>query len=103
MQQASQSATRGRWRKTVRLSRNKVLQRLGSIEWPWLVCYEAFCGYGYLYERLSPMAQYVAVAHPGQLRLTFRSKKKHDRVDSAVARSCSFNVCRYYFVRRQDA
>jgi transposase len=59
-----------------------VLQRLGSIEGPWSVCYEASCGYGYLYERLSPMAHHVAVAHPGQLRLIFRSKKKHDRVDS---------------------
>jgi transposase len=59
-----------------------VLQRLRSIEGPWSVCYEASCGYGYLYERLSPMAHHVAVAHPGQLRLIFRSKKKHDRVDS---------------------
>jgi transposase len=65
---------KGRWA--------SVLERLRSIEGPWSVCYEASCGYGYLYERLSPMAQHVAVAHPGQLRLIFRSKKKHDRVDS---------------------
>jgi hypothetical protein len=32
-----------------------VLQRLRSIEGPWSGCYEASCGYGYLYERLSPM------------------------------------------------
>src|SRR5439155_10529716 len=48
-------------------------------------CYEASCGYGYLHDRISslPMASHVAVAHPGQLRLIFKSKKKHDRVDAA--------------------
>jgi transposase len=50
---------------------------------PFAVCFEASCGYGYLHERLSAMAQSVAVAHPGQLRLIFKSKKKYDRVDAA--------------------
>jgi transposase len=31
---------------------------------------------------LRPIAQRVVVAHPGQLRLIFRSKKKNDRVDA---------------------
>src|SRR5437763_13059249 len=48
---------------------------------PFAICYEASCGYGYLHERLSKMADRVAVAHPGQLRLIFRSKRKNDRVD----------------------
>jgi transposase len=48
------------------------------------VCYEASCGYGYLFDRLAklPNVTRIAVAHPGQLRLIFRSKKKHDRADA---------------------
>jgi transposase len=49
---------------------------------PWQVCFEASCGYGWLYERLKKMAQKVVVAHPGQLRWIFRSKRKNDRVDA---------------------
>jgi len=60
----------------------KVLGELGRIEGAWQVCYEASCGYGWLYERLKKMAQKVVVAHPGQLRLIFRSKRKNDRVDA---------------------
>jgi len=60
----------------------KVLEELRRIEGVWLVCYEASCGYGWLYERLKRMAQKVVVAHPGQLRLIFRSKRKSDRVDA---------------------
>ena len=60
----------------------KVLEELGRIEGPWAVCFEASCGYGWLYERLKRMAQKVVVAHPGQLRLIFRSKRKSDRVDA---------------------
>lgn len=60
----------------------KVLEELGRIEGDWAVCYEASCGYGWLYERLKRMAQKVVVAHPGQLRLIFRSKQKNDRVDA---------------------
>jgi len=60
----------------------KVLEELGRIEGCWQVCFEASCGYGWLYERLKRMAQKVVVAHPGQLRLIFRSKRKNDRVDA---------------------
>jgi transposase len=49
---------------------------------PFSVCFEASCGYGYLHERLSALARRVAVAHPGKLRLIFRSKRKNDRVDA---------------------
>lgn len=48
---------------------------------PFAICYEASCGYGHLYDQFAKRAQRVAVAHPGQLRLIFRAKKKHDRVD----------------------
>ena len=61
------------------------LERLEQIREPFSVCYEASCGYGRLYDRIAPLprASHVSVAHPGQLRLIFRSKKKHDRVDAA--------------------
>ena len=46
------------------------------------VCYEASCGYGHLHDLLRPLATRVSVAHPGQLRLIFRSKNKNDRNDA---------------------
>jgi transposase len=49
---------------------------------PFQVCYEASTGYGALYDRLTPLAQRVMVAHPGQLKLIFKSKKKHNRADA---------------------
>ncbi len=46
------------------------------------VCYEASTGYGRYFELLSKYAARVAVAHPGLLRLIFRSKRKNDRRDA---------------------
>src|SRR5262245_52491716 len=46
------------------------------------VCYEASCGYGHYHDLLKPLADRVVVAHPGQLRLIFRSKDKNDRKDA---------------------
>jgi transposase len=46
------------------------------------VCYEASCGYGHFYDTLRPLAARVIVAHPGQLRLIYRSKNKNDRKDA---------------------
>ncbi len=46
------------------------------------VCYEASCGYGHFHDLLGPLAARVLVAHPGQLRLIFRSKNKNDRNDA---------------------
>lgn len=46
------------------------------------VCYEASCGYGHYQDLLRPLASWVLVAHPGQLRLIFRSKNKTDRKDA---------------------
>jgi len=61
-----------------------VIDRLRKLDQPFRVCYEASCGYGHLYDRIAklPMASQVTVAHPGQLRLIFRSKRKFDRVDA---------------------
>src|SRR6185295_16453322 len=47
------------------------------------VCYEASCGYGHLFEHISKIAAKVVVAHPGQLRLIFKGKRKNDRIDAA--------------------
>lgn len=59
-----------------------LLEKVAELPRPFAICYEASCGYGYLHEKLSAVAERVAVAHPGQLRLIFRSKKKNDRVDA---------------------
>jgi transposase len=57
----------------------RVLQDLGD---RFEVCYEASCGYGHYHDLLRPLAARVLVAHPGQLRLIFRSKDKNDRNDA---------------------
>ena len=67
---------------TIRGHWPKLLDRLATIKEPWTVCFEATCGYGYLHRELSRMASSVIVAHPAQLRLIFRSKRKNDRVDA---------------------
>jgi transposase len=59
-----------------------LLTEMATIPRPFAVCYEASCGYGYLHDQLQSLAHRVAVAHPGRLRLIFRSKKKNDRVDA---------------------
>ncbi|MFN7022056.1 MAG: transposase [Phycisphaerales bacterium] len=59
-----------------------VVERLRMLGEPFEVCYEASCGYGWLHDELRPIAARVVVAHPGQLRLIFRSKRKNDRVDT---------------------
>jgi transposase len=61
---------------------SKVVEVLRGLKKRFAVCYEASCGYGWLYDRLRGVASRVVVAHPGQLRLIFRSKRKNDRVDA---------------------
>jgi len=60
----------------------EVIAALKELKHGFAICYEASCGYGHLYDQLKRIAQHVMVAHPGQLRLIFRSKKKNDRVDA---------------------
>ena len=60
-----------------------LVTRLGEeIDQPFQICFEASCGGGTLHDLLRPIARRVVVAHPGHLRLIFRSKKKNDRVDA---------------------
>ena len=72
--QVTAQTIRGDWR--------KVVDRRRSLEESFQVCFEASCGYGPLHDALARIAQRVVVAHPGQLRLIFRSKQKHDRADA---------------------
>jgi hypothetical protein len=46
------------------------------------VCDETSCGYGHYHDLLAPIPVRVLVAHPGQLRLIFRSKNKNNRNDA---------------------
>jgi len=59
-----------------------VAARLRTIEEPFKVCFEASCGYGTLHDLLTPIAEEVQVAHPGEMALIFRSKQKNDRFDA---------------------
>lgn len=61
---------------------DQMLAFLERLPRPFGVCYEASCGYGVLYEELSRLTERVQVAHPGHLRLIFRSRRKNDRVDA---------------------
>ncbi len=67
---------------TIRGPWPKAVQRLERLGQPFSVCYEASLGYGYLYDAIKQVAASVIVAHPGHLRLIFRSKKKNDRADA---------------------
>ena len=61
---------------------DEMLRILGGLPDRFEVCYEASCGYGHYHDLLSPLAARVNVAHPGRLRLIFRSKDKNDRKDA---------------------
>src|SRR5215469_15224831 len=60
----------------------EMMQVLRGLPDRFEVCYEASCGYGHYHDLLCPLAARVLVAHPGQLRLIFRSKNKNDRNDA---------------------
>ena len=51
----------------------EMLRLLKGLPDQFEVCYEASCGYGHYHDLLQPLAARVLVAHPGQLRLIFRS------------------------------
>ena len=59
-----------------------VMDLLKGLKERFIICYEASCGYGYLYDQLRRIASRVVVAHPGQLHLIFRSKRKNDQIDA---------------------
>src|ERR687886_1506572 len=61
---------------------DEMLRLLKGLPERFEVCYEASCGYGHYHDLLQPLAARILVAHPGQLRLIFRSKSKNDRNDA---------------------
>src|SRR4029450_3861910 len=61
---------------------DEMMRMLEALPDRFEVCYEASCGYGHYHDLLRPIASRVLVAHPGQLRLMFRSKNKNDRNDA---------------------
>ena len=69
-------------RRTIHGEMRTVLAELARLKGKWSACYEASCGYGPWFEGLSKLAHVVKVAHPGKLRLIYRSKRKSDRVDA---------------------
>jgi len=68
--------------RTVRGNWEALLSELAMIRKPFAIAFEASTGYGFLHDRLDRIAERVEVAHPGYLRLIFRSKRKNDRVDA---------------------
>ena len=56
---------------------DQMMEVLNRVPDQYQVCYEASTSYGRFYELLKPLSARVAVAHPGLLRLIFRSKKKN--------------------------
>lgn len=61
---------------------SQLIEMLSRLPEPFQVCFEASCNYGSLSEALKQIAERVVVAHPGQLKLIFKSKKKNDRADA---------------------
>src|SRR4029079_5659052 len=59
-----------------------LIAALGKIKERFAICYEASCGYGYLHDQFRQIASRVVVAHPGETRLIFKSKRKNDRIDA---------------------
>jgi transposase len=77
LNETGQTIHRGRVR-----SIDEMMRALGGLSDRFEVCYEASCGYGHYHDLLRPLATRVLVAHPGQLRLIYRSKNKNDRNDA---------------------
>lgn len=88
---------------TVRGSWSALIEELAKLRGRLFVCYEASCGYGCLHDLLGRVARRVVVAHPGQLRLIFRSKRKNDRVDAEkLAKLLFLDEVPGVYVPRQD-
>ncbi len=63
-------------------SLHEVVDLLQRLPTSCQVCFEASTGYGFIFETLLGVAHHVSVAHPGLLRLIYRSKSKNDRADA---------------------
>ena len=70
-------------RQTIRGNWDDLAAEVAKLPRPLSICYEASCGYGTLHEKLSPLAKRLLVAHPGQLRLIWKSKRKNNKFDAS--------------------
>lgn len=68
---------------TVKGHPRKVLGVLRKLDQPFQICFEASTNYGWLYDELRKQTDRVLVAHPGRLRLIFKSRRKNDRLDAS--------------------
>jgi hypothetical protein len=73
----------------------EMLSTLKALPDRFEVCYEASCGYGHYHDLLQPLAARVLVAHPGRLRLIFRSR------DTTTARTRSGKPSSCTWARRR--
>jgi transposase len=78
---------------TVRGGWRLVAAELRKLRKKFVVCYEASTGYGVLYDMLIMLAERVVVAHPGRLRMIYRSKRKSDRVDAGKLAKLLYMDC----------
>jgi transposase len=67
---------------TVRGHPRKVIEWLRTLDEPFQICFEVSTNYGWLYDQLQALAVRVFAAHPGRLRLIFKSRRKNDRIDA---------------------
>jgi transposase len=69
-------------RETIRGHPRRVVERFRELGTEMRVCFEASTNYGWMHDELTAIGAEVLVAHPGKLRLIFRSKRKNDRLDA---------------------
>ncbi len=58
------------------------IRQVASIKGPKSVVFEASCGMGWLYERLTEVCERVVVADPGRLASSYAIKRKNDKMDA---------------------
>ena len=67
---------------TVRGTWKDLMAALARIQGPFVICFEASGGAGFLYDQLKTVAAQVVVAHPAKLRLIWAAKRKNDELDA---------------------
>lgn len=70
--------------KTIHGTMDSLFKELQKVKEPFQICFEASTAYGPVYEGLCAIhnAKKVIVAHPGHIRLIFKTKRKTDRIDA---------------------
>ena len=65
-------------------SLDELKKLLLDLDAPAQLTFEASTDYGFLYDQLTPLLHEVQVAHPKQLAMIFRSRKKNDKNDAEL-------------------